>query len=286
VDLVMTDAGFTIRLDNFTGPFDLLLQLIGKHKLDVTEIALHRVTDEFLAYIRAMGDGWQLDEASEFLVIAATLLDLKAARLLPAASVEDEEDLALLEARDLLFARLLQYRAFKEAAAHLAELESAGFRRYPRAVGLEPRFAEALPDLVLGIGPDRLATLATRAMTPRPVPTVSIEHVHQVRVSVKEHAAVLRDRLLRVRVATFRTLCSDCRNTLEVVARFLALLELYREGLVGFAQVQALGELTVRWTGDAAAGVELQIDEYAGAPVTAEQRPEPDGGEDPGGRAP
>jgi segregation and condensation protein A len=289
VDLVMTDAGFTIRLDNFTGPFDLLLQLIGKHKLDVTEIALHRVTDEFLAYIRAMGDGWELDEASEFLVIAATLLDLKAARLLPAASVEDEEDLALLEARDLLFARLLQYKAFKEAAAHLAELESAGVRRYPRAVGLEQRFAEALPDLVLGIGPDRLATLATRAMAPRPVPTVSIEHVHQVRVSVKEHAAVLRDRLLRVRVATFRTLCSDCRNTLEVVARFLALLELYREGLVGFAQVQALGELTVRWTGgsaDAAAGVELQIDEYAGAPVTAEQRPEPDGGEDPGGRAP
>jgi segregation and condensation protein A len=282
----MTDAGFTIRLENFTGPFDLLLQLIGKHKLDVTEIALHRVTDEFIAYIRAMGDDWELDEASEFLVIAATLLDLKAARLLPAASVEDEEDLALLEARDLLFARLLQYKAFKEAAAHLAELETAGAKRYPRAVGLEPRFAEALPDLVLGIGPDRLATLATKAMTPRPVPTVSIEHVHQVRVSVREHAAVLRDRLLRVRVATFRTLCADCQNTLEVVARFLALLELYREGLVGFAQVQALGELTVRWTGGDAAAVELQFDEYAGTPVTAEQRPEPDGGEDPGGRAP
>jgi segregation and condensation protein A len=242
------------------------------------------VTDEFIAYIRAMGDAWDLDEASEFLVIAATLLDLKAARLLPAASVEDEEDLALLEARDLLFARLLQYRAFKEAAAHLAGLEAVGSRRYPRAVTLEPRYAEALPDLVLGIGPERLAALAVRAMTPKPVPTVSIEHVHQVRVSVREHAAVLRDRLLRVRIATFRTLCADCENTLEVVARFLALLELYREGLVEFAQVQALGELTVRWTGGDGA-VDLEVDEYAGAPATDEPPPAADEGGDQGGRA-
>jgi segregation and condensation protein A len=281
----MTEAGFTVRLENFTGPFDLMLQLIGKHKLDVTEVALHRVTDEFIAYIRGMGDDWPLDEASEFLVIAATLLDLKAARLLPAAAVEDEEDLALLEARDLLFARLLQYRAFKEAAAHLATLEATGSRRYPRVVGLEPRYAEALPDLVLGIGPGRLADLADRAMLPKPVPTVSIDHVHQVRVSVREHAALLRERLLRLRIATFRTLCADCQNTLEVVARFLALLELYRENQVGFAQVQALGELTVRWTGGDAP-VELEIDEYAGAPAVAERPAGPDGGEEPGGRAP
>jgi segregation and condensation protein A len=281
----MTEVGFTVRLENFTGPFDLLLQLIGKHKLDVTEVALHRVTDEFIAYIRGMGDDWDLDEASEFLVIAATLLDLKAARLLPAAAVEDEEDLALLEARDLLFARLLQYKAFKEAAAHLAMLEATGSRRYPRVVGLEPRYAEALPDLVLGIGPGRLATLADRAMIPKPVPTVSIDHLHQVRVSVREHAALLRERLLRVRIATFRTLCADCHNTLEVVARFLALLELYRENQVGFAQVQALGELTVRWTGGDAP-VELEIDEYAGAPAAAERPPQPDGGGEPGGRAP
>src|SRR5689334_13964196 len=179
-------AGFTVRLDNFTGPFDLLLQLIGKHKLDVTEVALHQVTDDFIGYIRAMGDAWDLDEASEFLVVAATLLDLKAARLLPAGSVEDEEDLALLEARDLLFARLLQYKAFKEAAAHIAGLESAGSRRYPRAVALEPRYAEALPDLVLGVGPDRLRDLAVKALTPKPRPVVSIAHVHMVRVSVRE----------------------------------------------------------------------------------------------------
>ncbi|MBE1489106.1 segregation and condensation protein A [Plantactinospora soyae] len=260
-------GGFTVRLANFTGPFDLLLQLIGKHKLDVTEVALHQVTDEFIAYIRAMGDAWDLDEASEFLVIAATLLDLKAARLLPAAQVEDEDDLALLEARDLLFARLLQYKAFKEAAAHIAEQEAVGSRRYPRAVTLEPRYAEALPDLVLGIGVQRLAALAIKAMTPKQIPMVSIDHVHMVRVSVREHAALLRDRLRRAGTATFRVLCADCESTLEVVARFLALLELYREGLVGFSQVEALGELTVRWTGPEDGGTELEIDEYAGAPA-------------------
>ncbi|MFD1323199.1 segregation and condensation protein A [Micromonospora sonneratiae] len=284
-------TGFTVRLTNFTGPFDLLLQLIGKHKLDVTEVALHQVTDEFIAYIRAMGDKWDLDEASEFLVIAATLLDLKAARLLPAAQVENEEDLALLEARDLLFARLLQYRAFKEAAAHIAVLEAVGSRRYPRAVTLEPRYAEALPDLVLGIGPERLAKLAVKAMTPKPPPTVSIDHVHQVRVSVREHAAILRDRLRHLGTASFEALCADCESTLEVVARFLALLELYREGLVGFAQLQALGELTVRWTGPAdGGGAELDIDEYAGSPEapaasasTADADPSPDPPTDSGG---
>ncbi|MGS2619067.1 segregation and condensation protein A [Micromonospora sp. LZ34] len=260
-------GGFTVRLANFTGPFDLLLQLIGKHKLDVTEVALHRVTDEFIAYIRAMGDQWDLDEASEFLLVAATLLDLKAARLLPAAEVEDEEDLALLEARDLLFARLLQYKAYKEAAAHIAALEEVGGRRYPRAVTLEPRYAEALPDLVLGIGPQRLLKLAVRAMTPKPAPEVSIAHVHMVRVSVREHAAILTDRLRRAGTASFAVLCADCDATLEVVARFLALLELYREGLVAFVQEQALEELTVRWTGPAEGSPDLHIDEYAGTPA-------------------
>jgi segregation and condensation protein A len=263
-----SSSGFTVRLANFEGPFDLLLQLIGKHKLDVTEVALHRVTDEFIAYIRGMGDDWDLDEASEFLVVAATLLDLKAARLLPAASVEDEEDLALLEARDLLFARLLQYKAFKEAASVIASLEAEGARRWPRSVALEPRYAEALPELVLGIGPERLLALAVRALTPRVAPTLSIAHIHEVRVSVREHAVLLRDRLRRAGGATFRVLTADCESTLEVVARFLALLELYRENLVGFEQVQALGELSVRWTGGDASG-DLDVDEYAGAPQPA-----------------
>jgi len=268
-------SGFQVTLANFSGPFDLLLQLIGKHKLDVTEVALHQVTDEFIAYIRAMGDDWDLDETSEFLVVAATLLDLKAARLLPAAAVEDEEDLALLEARDLLFARLLQYKAFKEAAAYLATLVETGGRRWPRAVTLEQQYALALPDLVLNIGPTRLAQLAARALTPKLPPVVSIDHVHLVRVSVREHATVLRDKLIQARVATFRVLCSDCGSTLEVVARFLALLELYREGLVGFEQVQALGELTVRWTGPDEPVGDLSVDEYAGAPAEPEPEPEP-----------
>ncbi|UQU68521.1 segregation/condensation protein A [Couchioplanes caeruleus] len=264
-------GGFTVRLTNFTGPFDLLLQLIGKHKLDVTEVALHQVTDDFIAYIRGMGDDWDLGEASEFLLVAATLLDLKAARLLPAAEVEDEEDLALLEARDLLFARLLQYKAYKEAAAHIAELESTGARRWPRAVSLEPRYAEALPELVLGIGAERLFKLALKQFTPKPgPPQVSIAHIHQVRVSVREHATLLRERLRRAGAATFTLLVADCENTLEVVARFLALLELYREGLVDFDQPVSLDELTVRWIGGDDAGTDLDIDDYEGTP------PEPD----------
>jgi segregation and condensation protein A len=269
-------TGFHVRLDNFTGPFDLLLQLIGKHQLDVTELALHQVTDEFIAYIRAMGDDWDLDETTEFLVIAATLLDLKAAKLLPTGDVEDEEDLALLEARDLLFARLLQYKAFKEAAAHIAAREALLGRGFPRAVGLEPRYAEALPDLVLGIGPERLAQLAAQALTPKPIPTVSIDHIHLVRVSIREHAAILREKLLRLRTATFRALCSDCRTTLEVVARFLALLELYREGVVGFDQIQPLGELTVRWIGGDSAELRLDIDEYGEASAEPPELPETD----------
>lgn len=262
------DGAFSVRLDNFEGPFDLLLQLISKHKLDVTEVALSKVTDEFIARIRAMGADWDLDEASEFLIVAATLLDLKAARLLPAAQVEDEDDLALLEARDLLFARLLQYKAFKQAAAHLSGLAAGAARRWPRSVGLEPRYAQILPEIVLGIGLDRFARLAVRAMTPKSPPTVYTDHVHMVRVSVREHAAILVERLQQVGTATFRTLCADCASTLETVARFLALLEMYREDLIGFEQVQALGELTVRWTGSGRSA-ELDVDEYAGAPAPA-----------------
>ena len=280
---VSSTSRFQVRLDNFTGPFDLLLQLINKQKLEITELALSRVTDEFIAYIRAMGDDWDLNEASEFLVVAATLLDLKAAKLLPQAEVEDEEDLALLEARDLLFARLLQYKAFKEAAALLAAREAEFSRRYPRQVKLEPRFAEALPELVLGIGPERLAELAVKAMVPKPPPTVSIDHVHMVRVSVREHALILREKLIRLRSATFRALCADCTSTLEIVARFLALLELYREGLVSFEQVTALGELTITWTGSDDPQAEIAIDEYDARPP--EERP-PDAGEDAAAQEP
>jgi segregation and condensation protein A len=254
--------GFHVTLTNFTGPFDLLLQLLGKQKLEITELALSKVTDEFISYIRAMGDDWDLDEVSEFLVVAATLLDLKAAKLLPQADIEDEEDLALLEARDLLFARLLQYKAYKELAAVIAELDAEAGRTFARAVKLEQRYADALPELVLGIDPNKLAQLAVKAMTPRPVPMVAIDHVHMVRVSIREHMLILREKLIRARTATFRALCADCATVLEIVARFLALLELYREGMVAFDQVAALAELTVTWTGDESGSADFRVDEY------------------------
>jgi segregation and condensation protein A len=259
-------SGFQVRLDVFEGPFDLLLGLISKHQLDVTEVALSKVTDDFIAHIRAMGPGWDLGQATEFLVVAATLLDLKAARLLPGAEVEDEEDLALLEARDLLFARLLQYRAYKQAAAHLERLINEETKRYPRQVSLEPRYAGLLPEVLLGLGPHELAALAARALTPREVEVVATDHVHGGAVSVREQTALLHERLRRSGGASFRSLTADCASTLEVVARFLGLLELYREGLVAFEQAEALSELHVRWTG-AADGA---ADETAAAAAGAE----------------
>ena len=257
---------FEVHLDNFEGPFDLLLGLIGKHKLDVTEIALAKVTDEFVAWIRAKGPDWQLDEASEFLLVAATLLDLKAARLLPTAEVEDDEDLALLEARDLLFARLLQYRAFKDVAVGLSQRMAAESLRVPRSVPVEPRFAQLLPELVLGITPEQLAVIAARAMTPRPAPTVGLDHLHAPAVSVRDQAALLVGRLRRTRSASFRVLVADADGTEVVVARFLALLELFREGAVGFDQATPLGDLTIRWTGpDEGEDLVAGVDEFEGA---------------------
>ncbi|MEE4594520.1 segregation/condensation protein A [Streptomyces sp. DSM 41524] len=242
---------FTVRLDNFEGPFDLLLQLISKHKLDVTEVALSKVTDEFMAHIRAMGPDWDLDQTTEFLVVAATLLDLKAARLLPAAEVEDEADLALLEARDLLFARLLQYRAYKQIADIFNDRLTAEAARHPRTVGLEPHHAELLPDVVISIGPEGFAKLAVKAMQPKPKPQVYVDHIHAPLVSVREQAEVVVSRLRELGEATFAVLTEDAPDVLTVVARFLALLELYRERAVLLDQPEALGSLMVRWTGEA-----------------------------------
>ncbi len=257
-------AEFVVRLSNFEGPFDLLLGLIGRRKLDVTEIALSQVTDDFLAHVQRFSADWDLGQATQFLVVAATLLDLKTARLLPSAPVDDEEDVALLEARDLLFARLLQYRAYKLSAAQLGELMRRNARRYPRTVALEARFAALLPEVELHLDAAQLAALAVTAMTPRPEPVVAVEHVHAPRVSVTEHMAVLSARLRARQQATFSALVADCATTLEVVARFLALLELYRDGRIGFDQANALDELTVQWTGSSAADI------HAGAATLAD----------------
>lgn len=253
---------FTLRLSNFEGPFDLLLQLISRHRLDVTEVALSQVTDEFMAYIRAMGPDWDLDQTSEFLVVAATLLDLKAARLLPAAEVEDEADLALLEARDLLFARLLQYRAYKQVAALFQDWARDEGRRYPRTVGLEPHHAELLPEVVISIGAEGFARLAVQAMRPRAEPQVYVDHIHAPLVSVREQAGLLVALLKARGEATFQELTEDAPDTLTVVARFLALLELYREKAVVLDQELALGALTVRWSGGDGDGMPTVTDEF------------------------
>ncbi|MFI9262145.1 segregation/condensation protein A [Streptomyces sioyaensis] len=268
-----SEGTFTLRLDNFEGPFDLLLQLISKHKLDVTEVALSKVTDDFMAHIRAMGPDWDLDQTTEFLVVAATLLDLKAARLLPAAEVEDEADLALLEARDLLFARLLQYRAYKRIADIFSGRLADESRRYPRTVGLEPHLAELLPEVVISIGAEGFARLAVKAMQPKARPQVYVDHIHAPLVSVREQAEVVMVWLREAGEASFAKLVADAPDTLTVVARFLALLELYRERVVALEQEEALGELMVRWTGaeGAAPQVTDEFDREPGQPAAGEE---------------
>jgi segregation and condensation protein A len=242
-------SAFHVHLDVYDGPFDLLLSLIAKRRLDVTLVAIAQVTDEFIGYLRAHEDDWDLDQASEFLVVAATLLDLKVARLLPSAEV-DEEDLALLEARDLLLARLLQYRAYKEVASLFAEGMQQAAQRYPRSVALEPAFAALLPEVDLGVDAGEFARLAALALAPKPVPVVSVDHIHTQVVSVHEQSAIIAARLRAIGAATFRSLIADCPDMMTIVGRFLALLELYRSGAVAFDQVAPLAELNVRWVAD------------------------------------
>lgn len=249
---IAPESGFSVHLDNFDGPFDLLLQLISRHKLDITEISLSIVTDEFIAFIRALeasGEGWRLDQATEFLVIAATLLDLKAARLLPSGEIEDEEDLVLLEARDILFARLLQYRAFKEVAASFQDAIANADKSFPRVVALDPALASLLPEVLIGVGAQRFAAIAERVLTPKAPPVVAVEHLHSALVSVAEESKLVVEALRKGRTISFRNLVQGADSTLVVVARFLALLDLYRQGALRFEQVIALGELQISWVG-------------------------------------
>ena len=261
---IAPESGFSVHLSNFDGPFDLLLQLISRHKLDITEVSLSLVTDEFIAYIRSLevsGQGWQLDQATEFLVVAATLLDLKAARLLPSGEVEDEEDLALLEARDILFARLLQYRAFKEIAASFQTMIDAADKSFPRVVALDPALAALLPEVLIGVGSERFASIAERVLTPKSPPVVAIAHLHMALVSVSEQSKLVVEALRHSKTMSFRSLCHDADSTMVVVARFLALLDLYRQGNLRFNQVMALGELQISWTGSEEGDVEI-TDEF------------------------
>jgi segregation and condensation protein A len=263
-DVNAASAGFSVHLANFDGPFDLLLQLISRHKMDVTEVSLSIVTDEFISFIRgleASGEGWELEQATEFLVVAATLLDLKAARLLPSGDVEDEEDLALLEARDLLFARLLQYRAFKEIAATFSERIATADKSFARVVALDPALAALLPEVLIGVGAARFAAIAERVLTPKVAPVVAIQHLHMALVSVAEESKMVVEALRHSKSLSFRNLIADADSTLVVVARFLALLDLYRQGVLRFDQVIALGELQISWTGSLEGEVEI-TDEF------------------------
>jgi segregation and condensation protein A len=279
-DVNAASGGFSVHLANFDGPFDLLLQLISRHKMDVTEVSLSIVTDEFISFIRgleASGEGWELEQATEFLVVAATLLDLKAARLLPSGDVEDEEDLALLEARDLLFARLLQYRAFKEIAATFSERIATADKSFARVVALDPALAALLPEVLIGVGAQRFAAIAERVLTPKVVPVVAIQHLHMALVSVAEESKMVVEALRHSKSLSFRNLIADADSTLVVVARFLALLDLYRQGVLRFDQVIALGELQISWTGSLEGEVEI-TDEFD-IPVVLEMEDSTESGE-------
>jgi segregation and condensation protein A len=270
------ETGFSVHLSNFDGPFDLLLQLISRHKLDITEVSLSLVTDEFISFIRKLeesGEGWQLDQATEFLVIAATLLDLKAARLLPSGEIEDEEDLAILEARDILFARLLQYRAFKEIASSFQDAILAADKSFPRVVALDPALASLLPEVLIGVGAERFAAIAERVLTPKSPPVVAVEHLHSALVSVAEESRSVVEALRKSRTLSFRNLIQGADSTLVVVARFLALLDLYRQGALRFEQVIALGELQVTWVGSDEGEV-LATNEFDIPPVVENQTEE------------
>jgi len=279
-DVNAASGGFSVHLANFDGPFDLLLQLISRHKMDVTDVSLSIVTDEFISFIRGLeesGQGWELEQATEFLVVAATLLDLKAARLLPSGDVEDEEDLALLEARDLLFARLLQYRAFKEIAATFSERIAAADKSFARVVSLDPALASLLPEVLIGVGAQRFAAIAERVLTPKVAPVVAVQHLHTSLVSVAEESRMVVEALRHSKSLNFRNLIADADSTLVVVARFLALLDLYRQGVLRFDQVIALGELQITWTGSLEGEVEI-TDEFD-VPVVLEMEDSKESGD-------
>lgn len=261
-------AGFDVHLVNFEGPFDLLLQLIGRHEMDVTHVALSKVTDEFIAHVRLGGKEWNLDQTSSFLVVAATLLDLKCARLLPGGEVTDPEDLAALEARDLLFARLLQYRAFKQLASWIEQHVDSASLTHWRPGGIEDAFRHVLPEVQLGISPPDVARLAVGAMTPRPQPVLELTHLHGAHVSVVDQSAKVAALLRESTSATFRALTSGC-DRLTVVVRFLAVLELFRARQVVFEQAGPLTELHIRWVGGDEM-VTLDVDEYETQPELEE----------------
>ena len=251
---------FAVSLPVFEGPFDLLLSLIARKKLDITEVALAQVTDEFIAFMQASPD---LSRSTEFLVVAATLLDMKASHLLPVIDEEENTSQADLEARDLLFSRLLQYRAFKEAAKYFDQRMGEYSSYVARDVPLEAHFATLLPELRWLTTPEDLARLAADALSTA-TPTVQVTHLHDPVVPVREQALLVSSMLAEAGSLTFHELVEDAATRAVVVSRFLALLELYRRVAVEFDQENALGALTIHWTGTQGR-IDIDVDDYSGA---------------------
>ena len=240
-----SDIDFQLQLDNFEGPFDLLLRLIGKHELDITTVSLARITDEFLQYVKKLDAKQEIDSASEFLVVAATLLDLKIATLLPQGEAVDSEDIALLEARDLLFARLLQYRAFKEIASWFQSAIDLESVRTPRQVRLEEQYRNLRPELEWNTSIEEFAAIAQLAFAPKEIPGVGLTHLHAPKVSIREQAGILMGKLRAKKRMSFRELIADCADRAEFVARFLGILELYRAGAIGINQENPFDDFMV-----------------------------------------
>ena len=243
--------GFSVSLSNFSGPFDLLLTLIGKHEMDITDVSLSTVTDEFISYLKGVTSDDELDQASQFLVVAATLLDLKVAGLLPQGELVDAEDVALLEARDLLFARLLQYRAFKEVSEWFGSQLEGEATRHSRQVRLEEKYRKQTPELVWTLSAADFAAIAALALAPREIPVIGLDHLHAPLVSIREQAAIVVAILRRGAAVSFRELIAGVDQRGVIIARFLAVLELYRAASVSFEQLEPLGELSIHWSAEA-----------------------------------
>lgn len=234
---------YRVKVPAFEGPFDLLLHLISKRELDIYEVSLAEITHDYLAHLKAMEE-LDLEVATEFLVVAATLIEIKASRLLPGPPADEEEALALSE-RDLLIARLLEYRAFKAASAQLAEMMAANAGFIPRAAGPGAEFAHLCPDLMARTSPEHLAALAAGALVPKPAPRVDTSHIAPIRASVAEAVDEVSEELARAPRLSFRDLARRCRSRIEVVVRFLAVLELVKRGEADVQQAGAFGEIVV-----------------------------------------
>lgn len=250
----------------FEGPFDLLLHLILKEQVDIHEVSLSIIVDAFLTEIERM-QNLDLEVATEFLLIASTLVELKARRLLPGREdVDLDEELALWEERDLLLARLLECKTFKDVGQVFAAMADAADRSYARECGPDERFFELMPDLLEGVTPRQVARAYERAITPKPVPKVDLFHVAAIRANVADALAELIDELPRIRRISFRRLTADLVERLEVIVRFLALLELFKQGFVELVQSDKFGDIEISWTGgdeDTSVSV-LSVDDYDG----------------------